>query len=89
MQLQHEKQGIVTEKAVLEPSALMFSENQEQIQKSGTVSFQYRPLFWYFTSTGSCIQFHRMVKYTHTTWETAPIIHLTCHGVRGFPVCKN
>lgn len=39
MQLQHEKQGIVTEKAVLEPSALMFPENNKQMQKSGTVSF--------------------------------------------------
>lgn len=29
MQLQHENQGIVTEKAVLEPSALMFPENNK------------------------------------------------------------
>lgn len=44
MQLQHENQGVVTEKAVFEPSALMFPENK-QIQKSGTVSFQYKSLF--------------------------------------------
>lgn len=45
MRLQHENQGIVTEKAVLEPSVLMFPENNKQIQKSGTVSFYYRSLF--------------------------------------------
>lgn len=45
MQLQHENQGIVTEKALLEPNALMFPKNNRQIQKPGTVSFQYRSLF--------------------------------------------
>lgn len=42
MQLENESQGIMTEKAVLELSALMFPENNKQIQKSGTVSFQYQ-----------------------------------------------
>lgn len=42
MQLENENQGIMTEKAALELSALMFPENNKQIQKSGTVSFQYK-----------------------------------------------
>jgi len=50
------------------PKALMFPENNRQIQKPGTVSLQYRRLFQFFRSTGSCIQEHKMVKYIYLTW---------------------